>query len=92
MSSKNSFQITEKLRLAMRSLHRLVELKDMNVSNFLLDTEKDLFLRHFKALNGTEIQYLAENFCSYHEQECVEDAVATERMFQEIGVFMRTLN
>lgn len=64
----------------------------MSASKFLLETEKNLFLKHFAGLTPVEIQFLAENFDSYHEAERVADAMSMERVMADVTAYFRNLN
>lgn len=84
--------MTEELRLAMRSLHRLMEFKEMKAPEILISAEQDIFLKRFKILNNQEIAYFNSNFESYRKGEIIRDAIGVENTMRDVNAYMLNLN
>ena len=85
-------EINPKVRCAMRSLHRLLELTKMQASDIIIDNERNLLLKHLNNLNSEEIVFLVINFKVYHQQEKINDELSTNEFFAEFDSYVKNLN
>lgn len=85
-------QMNENTRLAMRSLYRLHEFKNVNATPVLIELEENILKKRLAILTDKEKQFMNDNFNLYQEAEQVSDALAIEQMFQEFTYYLKTLN
>lgn len=88
----NENSVGDDLRRAMRSFHRLIELKRMNSPEVLVAKELELLARHFRILSADELVFMMKVFSDYHDAERAEDALTTEKFFEESLKYFGSLN
>lgn len=84
--------ISEKLYLTMRSLYRLGEFKELNMSPFMIEREKEIFLKRFQNLSADEVYFVAKNFNDFQVRARIDEQLAQNELFKSWEAYYRTLN
>ena len=71
--------LKEDLRRAMRSFHRLIQLKEMKSPDVLIETELKILHQHFAELSAIDLKTIMYAFSAYHQNELVEDECECEQ-------------
>lgn len=84
--------ISQKLYQVMRSLYRLGEFKELNMSKFMIDMEKENFLKKFQNLSADEVYFVAKNFNDFQIKARIDEQLAQDEFFKSWEAYYRTLN
>lgn len=83
---------TEKIRLAMRSLFRYLELNKLKSSHIILENEANILKKRFGELEPEELNYLFSNWDNYYHTEQINQECRDQIILNDWQQFVKNLN